>query len=77
MKSEINSLKGGSKERMANAIVLGEELTRGLACLSARLNRGVDKLVIEAIERFVEQEKAKAELVEIVELQFRTPFKIP
>lgn len=49
----------------------------GLTVLSARLRHGIDKLVAEAIECFVEQEKEKAELTEIVELQFRTSFRIP
>ncbi len=62
---------------MAYAVVLSEELVRRLTVLSARLQRGIDKLVVEAIERFVEQEKGKAELAEIVNLQFSTPFRIP
>lgn len=62
---------------MAYAIILGEDLTQRLSALSDRLQLGLDKLVIQAIEKLLEQEGKKSALLEIVNLQFKSPFRIP
>ena len=62
---------------MAYAIILGEDLSQRLSALSDRLQLGLDKLVIQAIEKLLEQEGKKSALVEIVNLQFKSPFRIP
>ena len=62
---------------MAYAIILGEDLSQRLSALSDRLQLGLDKLVIQALEKVLEQEGKKSALVEIVNLQFKSPFRIP
>jgi len=62
---------------MANAVVLGEELIRRLNVLSARLKLGVNELVLEAIQRFLEEEEEQVEIADIASIQFRLPFKLP
>lgn len=62
---------------MAYAVLLSEELVHRLALLSERLKRGVDKLVVEAVEQLLRQHRDKAELAEIVALQFTSPLRIP
>ena len=62
---------------MAYAIILGEDLSQRLSALSDRLQLGLDKLVIQALEKVLEQEGKKRDLLEIVNLQFKSPFRIP
>lgn len=63
--------------KMALAVLLADELSSKLERLSEKLNRSMESLVVEAIQKMVVQHKDIEDLVAVVRLQYKTPFRVP